>query len=658
MLLAVLLFGSLNLIGNTLVTSWRLDLTSNRLFTLSEGTRDLLQAMRERDPIELRFYVSRGQLTNFPRLNSYATRVQDMLREYASRSGGTLRLSVIEPEPFSEEEDEAVQDGMNGFQVDSGGSLAYLGLVGVNETDDREVLPFLSPAREDSLEYDVSKLIHKLSNPRRLTLGVLTGLPIFPGLGNPGLGPQGAAEKPWTIISQLREFMEVRELQANLHHVDPDDIDVLMVAHPKGFSEQLVYAIDQYLLNGGKLLLLLDPLAEASAAQQGAAQSVLPDFGSNLPRLLETWGLEMPDDKVVGDLKYAMRVQVSSTRSQSESLYPPWLRLDTGQQEAQDAAEDAEDFILNSGDFALTGIKLLQMGTVGALLQTEPVDGLEFIPLVQSSMQSGLLERDLILLQRDPVFLLRSLQNADDRYVLAARLRGNAPSAFPDGPPPVEQAEGEEGEAAASDTPAADPDAHVSEGPVQAVLIADTDLLRDLFWYREQSLGTLRFNQEIADNANFLIKAVDHLSGSSELLKLNPRRVYPRNFDRVEEIRRTAEKKYRDEEERLQNALQETEQKLRNLQSPQGPDGGGILSAAQAREIEQFKREQLKTRKQLRAVQHELQKNIERLGTTLKFLNIGLFPALVLLLALIAGHLRAHPRRRTASRRSRDDDSP
>ena len=640
-LLVVALFGAVNIIGNTLVTSWRLDLTANRSFTLSQGTLDLIEELPDRGPIELRLYVSRSQITGIPRLNIYASRVQDLLREYASRSRGKLRLTVIEPEPFSEEEDEAVQDGLQGIQVDNSGGLAYLGLSGVNDTDDRAVLPFFSPSREDSLEYEVSKLVHKLSEPKRVTVGVLTTLPLFPGIG------QRTQEKPWTIITHLRELMEVRELNLGTSRIDPEVIDVLMVVHPKDMPGLTVYAIDQYLLGGGKLLLLVDPLSETDTAEQ-ATGNVLPNFSSNLPQLLKNWGLELAENKVVGDLKYAMRVQVSSPQGQRESPYPPWLRLDPGKQGTQktDDDETAEDFVLNYKDFSLNGIKLLQFGTAGALLRNELPESLQFTPLVQSSQQAGLLERDLILLQRDPKILLQNLQNAADRYVLAARLQGHAPSAFPDGPP-VPEAEEDAPEAPQPEDPQQS-EPHRSEGPVNAVLIADTDLLRDLFWYRQQSLGTLVLNQEISDNANFLIKTIDHLSGSSALLKLSPRRIYARTFSRVEEIRRAAEEEYRSEEELLRNALAETEQKLRELQSQQSSEGGAILSTAQARELEGFKLAQVKTRKQLRAVQHQLRKNIEGLGARLKLINIGLFPALILLLAVLIGYLRTNSPGRAA----------
>jgi len=606
LLLAIGLFVSLNIIINLTITSVRLDLTESKLFTLSEGTRNILASLEE--PIKLRLYASRGQLSEYPLLANYAVRIHDMLREYQAHANGNLEVVVIDPAPFSEEEDEAVAAGLRNIPVGNSGDQAYLGLEGVNSTDDRQVIPFLTPNKEASLEYEVTKLIYNLINPSKRTVGIISSLPLFGSAAPP------PNNEPWSIVQVIREFFEVRDLSETPTAIA--NIDVLMLIHPKDLDDQVLYAIDQYVLGGGKLMVFVDPLSDHDLNNPPETETAtLPDVDSELDLLLSNWGVEVTAEKVVGDLDAAMRVQHRGARGLQEIDYLPWLRM------------QQDNF--NAEDFSVSEIKLLHIGAAGALSKREGEEGatVEFIPLVQTTEQSTLLERDLVLFQRDPNVILQAFKPEGKRLTVVARLSGTARTAFPDGKPESEEEAG------------GSPD-HKEEGEINAIIAADSDLLQDRFWIRLQRIFDLRIPQTIANNGDFIVNTLENLSGNTDLISLRSRGDYQRPFTRVEALRREAEARFRDEEQQLREKLEETEERIRGLQQQQ-EGGGEILTPAQAREIEKFKKERLKTRKQLRAVQHDLQKNIDALGSRLRFINIILVPLVVVLAAILLYWLRS-----------------
>ncbi|MBI1731164.1 MAG: Gldg family protein [Gammaproteobacteria bacterium] len=601
LLLAAALAISVIIVANAVFTSLRLDLTSGGLYTLSEGSRNILKKLDE--PIALEFYFSRQALADFPQLMNYATRVRDLLEEYATRSGGKLKLTVIEPEPFSEQEDQAVAGGLQGISLTGAGDNAYFGLVGINSTDDKDTIPFFQVNREAALEYDITKMIYNLANPEKRRVGVITSLPVFGGIP-----PQGG--KPWTIISLLREFFAVENLGPSPATID-QDLNVLLVIHPKELKDAARYALDQFLLRGGKAILFVDPLAEGDNSRPDPENPyVVPDLDSDLKWLLDGWGIEIPEGKVAGDMNSAMRVQAQGERGPMETYYLPWLQL--------------SGTAFSKDDFVTSQLEVVHIGTAGAI-DRRADSPMAVSPLMQSSDQSMRIERDLILFQRDPQVMLRNFKPDNKPVVLAARLKGKVRTAFPDGPT-------DEGDGKAAE--------QIKEGDVNAILVADTDILNDLFWVRTQSYFGMEMPQAIANNADFVVNAIDNLSGSTDLISLRSRSASARPFEVVEQIRREAEAQFREREQALQAKLKETESKILELQKESG-DGGAILSPEQTQAIDNFRNEQVKTRKELRAVQHELQKNIERLGSLLKFINIGLVPLFIAVLALGAGLYRA-----------------
>ncbi len=615
LILATCLFVATIILANTALTTWRIDLTENKLFTLSKGTLNILKNLEE--PVQLDFYFSQKAMVDFPLLANYGVRVRDMLEEYAAHANGKLILNIIEPETFSEAEDQAVASGLRTVSANAAGDRVYFGLVGTNSTDDEKVIPFFQTNRESALEYDITKLIYNLAYPDKRVVGVISQLPI---MGNKEQGDVPT----WTIINALKEFFDVQDLGTKLTKID-DKVDVLMLVHPKDLNIDTRYAIDQYLLHGGKAIIFIDPLAEQDHTQPDPAKpNVMPKLDSYLTDLLEPWGIAMAKEKIVGDMNAAMRVQANSPRGPQEIDYLPWLRL-TG-----------ENF--NADDFSSSELNLVHMGTVGAL-EIKEDKGLTITPLIQTSEKSMQLERDLILFQRDPTVILNNFKSEDKKMILAARIQGKTSTAFPNGRPESDDEDHKE-----KSVNNRTDDNFVTEGNINVILVSDTDILADHFWVRSQNMFGVDVPQPIANNGDFVINSIENLSGNTDLISLRGRGKYSRPFEKVEEIRKAAEKQFRQREKELEASLAETEKKIRQLQQEQGDEKSYLLNNKLTQEIEQFRNERLMTRKELRNVQHELRKNIEKLGSQLRFINIGLIPLLITLIALSIGIYRANKR--------------
>ena len=604
--LAAALFIAIIILANATLTSWRVDLTENKLFTLSEGTLNILHNLEE--PVRLDFYFSQKAMIGYPALMNYGVRVRDMLLEYEAHSNGMLDLNIIDPEVFSEEEDQAVAGGMQSAPLNNVGDRAYFGLVGTNSTDEEKNIPFFQSGKESALEYDISKLLYNLAYPEKRVVGIMSSLPIF--------GDEQEKLPKWTITDMIDEFFEIKVLGTNPKNLD--GIDVLMIIHPKDIKDETLFAIDQYVLKGGKLMLFVDPLAEGDRSKPADPDSgVLPDLDSDLDKLTEQWGITVLDQKIVGDINAAMHVQTRSATGPQEVTYLPWLRL------------AKESF--NQDDFATSQINVIHMGTTG-IIEKNADSEISFTPLIESTRQSMQLDRDFLFIQRDPKIILDNFKSEEKKQVIAARLQGHASTAFPEG---LLDDEGNK-KNSGSDT-------LISEGDINVIVIADTDILNDTFWIRNKPYFGMSLPQPIANNGDFVINALENLSGSNDLASLRTRGEYTRPFERVEAIRRQAELEYREREQKLVATLQETEQKIRTLQQTQGEnttESALLLTPEQSAEIEKFQTLRIDTRKQLRAVQHDLKKNIESLGTKLRFFNIAFLPLIIILISIGTGVYR------------------
>ena len=639
--LALVLLFAVNILAGRILGSARIDLTENRLFTLSEGTRNVLAGLAE--PVTLRFYLSQRELERAPGIGGYADRVRALLEEYRRLAGGKLTLHVIDPEPFSEEEDRAVGYGLRGVPLGLDEGIFYFGLAGTNSVDDEEVIPFFASEREQSLEYDLTKLVYNLTSPEQRVVGLLSSLPLE-GQGPPmqaaALGGMGAP--PWMVVEQMRQLFEVRSLPPGLDEI-PDDVDVLMLAHPQTLPAGTLYAIDQYVLRGGRVVAFVDPYSETQ--QAGMAGGFMPPAGSRrseVDDLLAAWGVVLGED-VIADLDLALKVRMDQGGRVLTFDYPVWMNVlpDTF---------DADDVV--TGNLGNLGF-----GTPGYL---EPAEGAAtvFTPLVSTTPRAAQFTTGQIAaVTTDPRDLLDTYTPQDRPYTLAARISGKVRTAFPDGRPPPEstdEAGGEEGngsagaaeESGAGGEPKAE---HLSESAedAQIILVADADMLADRFWVVvEEFLGN-RIALPSAANGTFVINALDNLTGSGDLISVRNRGTFTRPFTRIVALRQQAERAFRVKEQELIAQLEETERRLVELEESNQGNDSLILTDAQRDELVRFRQERVRIRKELREVRRQLRADIEALESWLKFANIGLVPILIGLGGLAAG-LTQIRRRRTA----------
>ncbi len=651
-LLAVVLFFAFNAIVERLGGRATVDLTEDGLFTISDSTKTLLASLDQ--PIEVTFYFSEDAARAYPQLFAYGRRVRDMLKAYAELADGKIRLTILDPEPFSKEEDEAMGAGLKSFTTPEGRKI-YLGLVVRDMTDREAVIPFFDPQREDLLEYDLTKIVNNVALGRRATVALLTSLPMKPK-GLPGFSEN--SDPGWAIYDQLRQFFTIEDLAPGFRKI-PKGTDILVIIHPPKLDDTQLYLIDQFILKGGRAVIFLDPFSEASVNRPSGQMPHLVPIASDaaLAKLFAAWGVEIVPEKIVADRALAQRVTTGGIGPDAIKNYPVWLRVD----HAHMAADDP----------ITANLQTINLASVGAIRLKKDSPLKEEI-LLHSSPDSTLADASLGRGIPDIDSYWRDeFQPDSESYALVVRLDGIVDSAFPAGPP-YAQEEGEAakpGEAKGADetNPAAQdktadesaPDdetagkaagktaekaaesGHLARasGPIHVVLGADSDLFDDRFWVQVQNVLGRRVSVPMADNGALLLNAIDNLAGSEALIGLRGRRVKDRPFVVVENLRRQAEARLLEEERRLEEELDRTQERLDRLES-QKPTGGGVLSPEQEQEIERFRARVLEIRQQLRAVQHELVADIERLKIRLAVINILLVPALLVAFALIAAILR------------------
>ena len=615
--LAAVLFLAVNLAVNLSLRSAQVDLTERGLYTLSDGTRKVLTSLTE--PITLRLYFTRALGESYPGHQAYANRVRELLERYVNISGGKIRLEVKNPEAFSEVEDEAVTFGLQGLPYDQSGDRGYFGLAGTNSVDGKAVIPYFTTEREPFLEYDLTKLVYSLATLDRPVVGMVARLPVEGGFMM-GQRPVPA----WAVINQIRELFDVRTMPAEFNAVPPE-FGMLMLVHPKNLSDETLYAIDQFVMRGGRVLAFIDPNAETEAPSPQA-----PAGPSDIDRLLKSWGVTFIKDKVAADLQSARRVNVRHEGQITQVDYVAWNSLDRRN--------------LDTTDAVVADIRDLNVGSAGII---EPAEGATttFRPLVSTSEESQALDVAKLQGRIDIVGLFRDFKPSGKKLVMAARVTGPVKSAFPDGPPLIgEGADAEKARAEKVKTHLAE-----SQKPLNAVIVADTDVLHEGLWAEIRNVNGEQLMVPYAGNSDFVINAVENLSGGDVLLGLRSRGDSKRPFLMVEKIQLEAERKFRAEQEKLAQELQETQKRIEGLTSREGASGEAILTAEEKTAIAEFRRKMIDIRHDLRNVQHALRKDIDALDAWLKFLNIAAIPlilgfaALVIAVARRLSRTRARP---------------
>ena len=612
LLLLALAFLAAVIVSNQLFRGWHLDLTENKLYTLSDGTKRILENIDE--PINLYFFFSDKASANVASLRDYANRVRELLEEFENAADGNINLTVIDPLPFSEEEDRAAQFGLQGVGIPGGMDPIYMGLAGTDSVDNVEVITFFQPDKEEFLEYDIAKLVSTLATPDKAVVGFVSAIPMT---GN--FNPQTQQmSQPWVVYQQASQLFEIRDLGTSFEAVD-DDISLLWIVQPRNLSNATQYAIDQFVMRGGKALIFVDPLAESDPAPpiQGMPPGMPPmGQGSDLPALFEAWGIGFSADDVVADAELAL--QISGGRGGQTIRHFGYIGLT----ESQFSADDVVTADLNS----------INMGTAGHFTLLEG-EGLEFEPLLTSSSTAQTISTTRFSFLPDPTILQDGFEPTGTEYVIAARISGTLSSAFPNGLTELSVDSGD-GDADSESTP----DGHIAKAsePVNMIIVADVDMLGDMMWVQVQNFFGQQIANAFASNGAFVVNALESLSGSSDLIGVRSRASYTRPFTRVEELRVEAESQFRQTEERLQSELADTEARLGELQSSREDTGSMLMTPEQQAEIDRFIDQRADIRKELRAVQRDLDKNIERLGTVLKVLNIALVPVLLTVFALFA----------------------
>ena len=617
LLALALLFIALTVLFNFTLRGWRLDLTQNHLYTTAPGTQRILKSIRE--PVNLYLFFSEKTAGQLPQIKTYGVRVREFLEELAARSNGMLRLHVVDPQPFSEDEDRASELGVRGVPVGASGAQLYFGLAGTNSTDGHAAIEFFDPNKEQFLEYDVMKLVYQLANPKKPVVAWASTLPM-----GPGFDPQsGQMREPWVIYGQAEQLFEVRPLEPTATRIDPD-VNVLVLVHPKNLPPATQFAIDQYALRGGHILAFVDPLAEADTAgsdPRNPMASMAADKSSHLGELLTAWGVKFDATQVVADRGHALTVSMHQGEPPVEHLGVLGL----------DKSTFARDDVITAG---LSNVNVAVAGHL------EPIKGagVKFEPLLESSGDAELLPVERFRMLFDPASLHEGFKPTGVHYALAARVTGNVHTAFPDGPP------------AGATLPAGSAALKTSTHPLSLVVIGDTDLLADYLWVHQQEFFGQRLVQAWASNGDLVLNALDNLAGSDDLISVRGRATFTRPFERVDKLRRAADERLRDKEHELEQQLQATEQKLNALEAKGGGAGGGaqgslIVTPQEQEEIEHFGQEKIRIRKELRAVRAGLDADIRRLGTEIKIVDIIVIPAAFALLALGFAAWRRRTRR-------------
>ena len=633
-LAAIALILLLSVLVVSFLPSLRIDLTEDRLYSLSDGTRNILASLNQ--PVELMFFYSDSATEDVPQLRTYGNRVQELLREIVIASEGNLRLSVIDPEPFSEEEDLATQFGVRAVPVTQGGEGVYFGLVAAQDEEGvpealrvTETMPLIRPDQEEFLEYEFMKIITQVTNPERTIIGLITQLDI-----DGGFDPMtGQGTQQWMIMDLIRQLYEVRRVDLTSDSIE-EDIDILMIVHPEGLSDRFLYAVDQYVLQGGDALVFLDPNADSMVGRSPQGNLIPAGMSSELPGLLEAWGIEFDNTKVLADNELALRVMMGQGQRPMPHL---------GMLGVQGNFLAQDDVITNR-------LETINLSSAGAISQLDNTNT-TFEPLIVSSSDSMLMDRSFVESVTDPTLLFDEFESEDRSFVIAARVSGLIETAFPDGQPTIAETEEESSsDEEEGDEEALEPDAldnvdevseeigveHISAStePSNILVFADSDILSDRLWVQITQFFGQRIPQPFANNGDLIINSMDNLSGGADLSSIRSRGRYSRPFTKVLTLQREADDRLRQEEGELLGRVAETEASLAELSTDEDGNPIGELTTEIQTEIDRFNAELIDTRRRLREVRFQLTEDIEQLGSNLKAANTALVPILLTLFFL------------------------
>ncbi len=643
LIVGFVMLGGINALSNVLVRGVSVDFTKDRTFSLSEGTFKTLREMQE--PVTLRYFYSTKLGETVPTYGAYAARVRSLLERYASLSNGKIRLEIQNPAPFSEDEDRAVAFGIQAIPVDQSGEQVFFGLVGTNTVDETDKIAFFHPSREPFIEYDLTRLIRNLTTPKKKVVGLISSLPLQ------GQFTPGGMQPPWAIYSEIGGVFETKTIS----DVDkiPDGIDVLLIAHPAGLDDKMLFAIDQYVLGGGKAIVLVDPVPESAPRRRTMFGGGMVGPASDLPKLFKSWGIEVKADKVATDVARALRVSAQDASGrQIQADYVAWLQL---------RSETGANNNINPTDPITAGLTQLIFASPGIIARL-PDATTKVTPLVFTTPGAMELDANKLRIQPDVAALRREYKPGKDALSIAVRITGKVKSAFPEGAPKPKEPEKKDETKPADPAKPADPDKKdetkkeepkpaapaalaESKADIDVVVIADIDFMQEQFWSRDQNFFGETVRIPTTGNADLLMFALDQMSGANGLKGLRGKGVTARAFSRVEKLQKEAEEKLSGKRAELERRYKEIQDKLKDVRT-KGADGKVELTAEQQAAVVEFTRQLLAIRRDQRAVQFEVRRDYEALDRNMKLINIGLVPLAVGVVAIFVGVLRYNRRRR------------
>ena len=598
--IALVLFISINIIFSKILINKKIDLTEDKLFTLSKNTKNVIKELNEQ--IKIQFFFSESLSRDIPQIRDYEKRVRELLLSYAKLSNN-IKLEILDPKPFTDLEDLASTYGIQGLQLNQEGEKFYFGAVLSNSVDDMLVIPFFEIARERFLEYDLTKSIYNLANTEKPVIGLISGLPFSGGISNEVNNP--SYEEPFYLYQNISEFYNIINLTQNFESI-PEDVQQLLVIHPKNLSENVLYKIDQFVLEGKGATFFVDPFSEFEKINETPNPENVNIPKSDLNKLFKSWGFEVEAGMIVGDIINGRKVSLGSTNDEKILTYILWLAL---QRE-----------LLSDDDIVTENLDYVFFKSAGSIINLDKSKKNEFIPLVMTSSNSMLVERFKMQFRADPELLLKEFNSENKSFVLGARIKGAFESSFSEDN---------------LETLGVDKNNHLSKGKNSNVIVfSDTDLLSDITWLTKQEMFGTNNIIPTADNGRLVINAIESMSGGKNLIGLRSRGGNNRPFLVVENLQKNAELLLKEKEDSLKNDLQDTEKKLKELTENNNIDQQN-LTLEQTETINNFNKKIFQIRKDLRDVQRELGENIKKLETNLKLINIWLMPLLVIVVFFI-----------------------
>ena len=596
-LFLIFLFLFFNIVVFKFLINIKLDLTSDKLYTVSENTKGIIKNLNE--PISIKLFFSNSLSKELSQIRDYEKRVRELLMSYQKISKNNILVEVIDPKPFTDQEDLANVYGIQGLQLNEEGERFYFGAVFSNSVDDITVIPFFEFDREQFLEYDITKTIYNLANTSKPNIGLISGLPLIGRVNN----SQGNAqyERPFFIYQTLNEFFNVKDLTLQVSEI-PKNIDQLLIIHPKELTDKTLYAIDQFIMTGKGVTIFVDPFSEFDNNLSKPENE--KDFSSsNLSKLFTSWGFDIKPGMVTGDIVNGRKVSLGPANDQKIVTYVLWLAI--------------QENLLSKTDIITSNLDYVFLKSAGSIENLNTNDSLRIQPLISTSEDSMLIERYKMQFRADPEQLLKDFQSENKSYTIGARIKGEFQSAF--NPEEIKNIE-------------VDSSKHINKIKDANILVyADTDLLTDNTWISEQDMFGRSSITPIADNGRMVVNSIESMSGGRNLIGLRGRGSSNRPFLVIEDLQKKAELSLREQQITLQNELQGTEDKLKEIQNNQLNTTENKTSE-QNKAIEEFQTKIFSIRKQLRDVQRQLNADIDRLENNIKVINIWIMPIIVIAL--------------------------